>query len=134
MDHLHLTNSRLLSKFCEWISTADMRQWAGPVLELLLQHVAQVQLCGRLLELLDSREEWHAVKRTTRKHEATVSITCTGTPINPDPVPPAPPHSVAPDTAAPLQVTDTDPDGQIQTEVGQEPASARQTDQIPQPG
>ncbi|XP_056914140.1 ankyrin repeat and SOCS box protein 2-like isoform X2 [Takifugu flavidus] len=52
-------------QFCEWISTADMRQWAGPVLELLLQHVAQVQLCGRLLELLDSREEWHAVKRTT---------------------------------------------------------------------
>lgn len=65
-----------------------MRQWAGPVLDLLLQHVAQVQLCGRLLELLDSREEWHAVKRTTRKHEATVSITCTGTPINPDPVSP----------------------------------------------
>lgn len=109
-----------------------MRQWAGPVLDLLLQHVAQVQLCGRLLELLDSREEWHAVKRTTRKHEATVSITCTGTPINPDPVPP--PHSITPATAAPLQVTDTDPDGQIQTEVGQEPASARQTDQIPQPG
>lgn len=86
-----MTNSRLLSQFCEWISTADMRQWAGPVLELLLQHVAQVQLCGRLLELLDSREEWHAVKRTTRKHEATISITRAGTPINPDPRSPVPP-------------------------------------------
>lgn len=71
---------------------AEMRQWAGPVLGLLLQHVAQVQLCSALLELLDSRQEWHDVKHTTRKHEATLSITCTGTPINPRPcsLPPPP--------------------------------------------
>lgn len=88
MDQFHLTYSHLLSQFCEWISTADMRQWAGPVLDLLLQHVAQVQLCSRLLELLDSREEWHAVKRTSRKYETTIPITCAGTLINPVSVPP----------------------------------------------
>lgn len=44
-----------------------MREWAGPVLDLLLEHVAQVQPCSRLLELLDSREEWLAVKRKSRK-------------------------------------------------------------------
>lgn len=53
-----------------------MRQWAGPVLDLLLEHVAQVQPCSRLLELLDSREEWLDVKWKSRK-QATFSITRT---------------------------------------------------------
>lgn len=55
-----------------------MRQWAGPVLDLLLEHVGQVQPCSRLLELLDSREEWLAVKRKSGK-QATFSITHTTT-------------------------------------------------------
>uniref|UniRef100_H3DJ11 Ankyrin repeat and SOCS box containing 2b n=1 Tax=Tetraodon nigroviridis TaxID=99883 RepID=H3DJ11_TETNG len=61
----HVLHSRSCSQppFCQWISAGDMRQWAGPVLDLLLEHVAQVQPCSRLLELLDSREEWLPVRR-----------------------------------------------------------------------
>lgn len=50
-------------QFCEWISTPLMCERAGPVLDLLLEHVGQVQLCSKLTELLDSREKWHDVKR-----------------------------------------------------------------------
>ncbi|KAK2826077.1 hypothetical protein Q5P01_020291 [Channa striata] len=51
------------TQFCEWISTPVMCQWAGPIVDLLLKHVGHVQLCSKLNELLDSREEWIAVKR-----------------------------------------------------------------------
>ncbi|XP_076605557.1 ankyrin repeat and SOCS box protein 2b isoform X1 [Chaetodon auriga] len=51
------------TQFCEWISTSVMSKWAGPIIDLLLEHVGHVQLCSKLTELLDSREEWLAVKR-----------------------------------------------------------------------
>ncbi|KAM9341667.1 ankyrin repeat and SOCS box protein 2b [Symphorus nematophorus] len=51
------------TQFCEWISTSVMSKWAGPIIDLLLEHVGQVQLCSKLTELLDSRDEWLAVKR-----------------------------------------------------------------------
>ncbi|XP_031135021.1 ankyrin repeat and SOCS box protein 2-like isoform X2 [Sander lucioperca] len=51
------------TQFCEWISTSLMCKWAGPIIDLLLEHVGHVQLCSKLTELLDSREEWLAVKR-----------------------------------------------------------------------
>lgn len=83
-----MTSSHLLSQFCEWMSTAGMRQWAGPVLDLLLQHVAQVQLCSKLLELLDTREEWRAVKRKSRKHDSLKSHVQVHDRSNGDPPPP----------------------------------------------
>ncbi|XP_042244357.1 ankyrin repeat and SOCS box protein 2-like isoform X1 [Thunnus maccoyii] len=51
------------TQFCEWISTSIMCKWAGPIIDLLLEHVSHVQLCSKLTQLLDSREEWVAVKR-----------------------------------------------------------------------
>ncbi|XP_033987942.1 ankyrin repeat and SOCS box protein 2-like isoform X1 [Trematomus bernacchii] len=51
------------TQFCEWMSTSVMCQWAGPIIDLLLEHVGHIQLCSKLTELLDSREEWLAVKR-----------------------------------------------------------------------
>lgn len=54
-------------QFCEWISTPAMCKWAGPVINVLLEHVGPVQLCSRLTELLDSREEWHLIKRKSCK-------------------------------------------------------------------
>ncbi|KAL6105666.1 asb2 [Pungitius sinensis] len=51
------------TQFCEWISTSAVSKQAGPIIDLLLEHVGHVQLCSRLTELLDSREEWLAVKR-----------------------------------------------------------------------
>nr|XP_020446458.1 ankyrin repeat and SOCS box protein 2-like isoform X2 [Monopterus albus]XP_020446459.1 ankyrin repeat and SOCS box protein 2-like isoform X2 [Monopterus albus]XP_020446461.1 ankyrin repeat and SOCS box protein 2-like isoform X2 [Monopterus albus] len=55
--------SEKATQFCEWISTPVMCKWAGPIIDLLLEHVGHVQLCSKLIELLDSREEWLAVKR-----------------------------------------------------------------------
>lgn len=52
-----------LLQFCEWISTPAMCKWAGLIIDLLLEHVGNVQLCSKLTELLDSRKEWIAVKR-----------------------------------------------------------------------
>lgn len=54
-------------QFCEWISTPVISKWAGPIIDLLLEHVGHAQLCSRLTELLDSREEWLAVKRKSCK-------------------------------------------------------------------
>ncbi|KAM6968554.1 ankyrin repeat and SOCS box protein 2-like isoform 1-T1 [Tautogolabrus adspersus] len=51
------------TQFCEWISTPVMCKSAGPIIDLLFEHVAHVQLCSKLNELLDSRKEWLAVKR-----------------------------------------------------------------------
>lgn len=59
-----------LVQFCEWLSSSVVCQWAGPIIDLLLEHVAQVQLCSKLTELLDSQEEWLAVKRKSRKHQS----------------------------------------------------------------
>lgn len=44
-----------------------MCEWAGPIIDLLLEHVSHVQLCRKLTELLDSREEWLAIKRKSCK-------------------------------------------------------------------
>ncbi|KAM4625882.1 ankyrin repeat and SOCS box protein 2-like [Polymixia lowei] len=55
--------SARVTQFCEWLSTLAVCNWAGPIIDLLLDYVGHVQLCARLNELLDSREEWLAVKR-----------------------------------------------------------------------
>ncbi|XP_077411520.1 ankyrin repeat and SOCS box protein 2-like isoform X2 [Vanacampus margaritifer] len=52
-----------VTQFCQWISTSTMSQWAGPIIDVLLDYVAHVQLCSKLTQLLDSRHEWVAVKR-----------------------------------------------------------------------
>lgn len=44
-----------------------MCEWAGPIIDLLLEHISHVQLCRKLTELLDTREEWLAVKRKSCK-------------------------------------------------------------------
>ncbi|XP_077476855.1 ankyrin repeat and SOCS box protein 2b [Stigmatopora argus] len=57
--------ARQVAQFCQWISSSIMSQWAGPIVDLLLEHVAHVQLCSKLTQLLDSRREWDAVKIKT---------------------------------------------------------------------
>lgn len=122
-----------------------MCQRAGPIIDLLLEHVAQVQLCSKLTELLDSQEEWLAVKRKSRKHQtksyqSLAPLTCKRVTFTSSHM-----HtiqkclfsfvsSVTSSTAAPLQITDSDPNGEKQTEISHEPTPARQTDQIPEPG
>ncbi|KAL0969071.1 hypothetical protein UPYG_G00222290 [Umbra pygmaea] len=49
-------------QFCELISTPSMCDWAGPIVDLLLDYVGNVQLCARLIELLDGQQEWPSIK------------------------------------------------------------------------
>uniref|UniRef100_A0A8C5BQX0 Ankyrin repeat and SOCS box containing 2b n=1 Tax=Gadus morhua TaxID=8049 RepID=A0A8C5BQX0_GADMO len=52
-------------QFCEWLSTSAGRDRAGPIVDLLLEYVGSVQLCARITELLDSREDWGPVRHKT---------------------------------------------------------------------
>lgn len=57
-------------QFCEWLSSSVMCKGAGRIVDLLLEHVGQVQLCRKLTALLDSKEEWRPVSRKSRKAKA----------------------------------------------------------------
>jgi hypothetical protein len=37
-------------------------RWAGPIIDVLLDYVGNVQLCSRLKEHIDSFEDWAVVK------------------------------------------------------------------------
>ncbi|XP_069064332.1 ankyrin repeat and SOCS box protein 2 [Pleurodeles waltl] len=49
-------------QFCEVVSTPEMSRWAGPIIDVLLDYVGNVQLCSRLMEHLDSYEDWDSIK------------------------------------------------------------------------
>ncbi|XP_069494079.1 ankyrin repeat and SOCS box protein 2 [Ambystoma mexicanum] len=49
-------------QFCEVVSTPEMSRWAGPIIDVLLDYVGNVQLCSRLIEHLDSYEDWAVIK------------------------------------------------------------------------
>ncbi|KAL4641852.1 ankyrin repeat and SOCS box protein 2-like isoform X2 [Arapaima gigas] len=49
-------------QFCEMISTPAVCRWAGPIIDVLLDYVGNVQLCARLIEHLDSYEDWAVIK------------------------------------------------------------------------
>lgn len=39
-----------------------MSRWAGPIIDVLLDYVGNVQLCSRLKEHIDSYEDWAVIK------------------------------------------------------------------------
>ncbi|KAJ7345134.1 hypothetical protein JRQ81_001084 [Phrynocephalus forsythii] len=49
-------------QFCEVISTPEISRWAGPIIDVLLDYVGNVQLCSRLKEHLDSYEDWFNIR------------------------------------------------------------------------
>ncbi|XP_033029292.1 ankyrin repeat and SOCS box protein 2 [Lacerta agilis] len=49
-------------QFCEMVSTPEMCRWAGPIIDVLLDYVGNVQLCSRLKEHIDSYEDWANIK------------------------------------------------------------------------
>lgn len=49
-------------QFCEIVSTAGLCRWAGPIIDVLLDYVGNVNLCSKLREHLDSYEGWEVIK------------------------------------------------------------------------
>ncbi|XP_054618598.1 ankyrin repeat and SOCS box protein 2-like [Dunckerocampus dactyliophorus] len=49
-------------QFCEMISAPSISRWAGPIIDVLLDYVGHVTLCSRLMEHLDSFEDWNIIK------------------------------------------------------------------------
>lgn len=44
------------------VSTPEISRWAGPIIDVLLDYVGNVQLCSRLKEHIDSYEDWAVIK------------------------------------------------------------------------
>lgn len=53
----------VMLQFCEMVSTPEMSRWAGPIIDVLLDYVGNVQLCSRLKEHIDSYEDWGNIKK-----------------------------------------------------------------------
>ncbi|CAK7316060.1 Ankyrin repeat and SOCS box protein 2 [Vulpes lagopus] len=49
-------------QFCEILSTPEVSRWAGPIIDILLDYVGNVQLCSRLKEHIESFEDWAVIK------------------------------------------------------------------------
>lgn len=56
------------SQFCEMLSSPSVSSWAGPVIDLLLDYVGNVQLCARLTEHLDSYVDWAIIKEKSSEY------------------------------------------------------------------
>lgn len=50
------------------VSTPDISRWAGPIIDVLLDYVGNVTLCSKLIEHLDSYEDWAVIKEKSRKY------------------------------------------------------------------
>ncbi|XP_034274278.1 ankyrin repeat and SOCS box protein 2 isoform X1 [Pantherophis guttatus] len=57
-----VNNENKIVQFCEMVSTPEMSRWAGPIIDVLLDYVGNVQLCSRLKEHIDSYEDWSNIK------------------------------------------------------------------------
>ncbi|XP_053115109.1 ankyrin repeat and SOCS box protein 2 isoform X2 [Hemicordylus capensis] len=69
-------------QFCEMVSTPEMSRWAGPIIDVLLDYVGNVQLCSRLMEHIDSYEDWANIKNKAElprplAHLCRIKIRCT---------------------------------------------------------
>lgn len=53
---------RDLFQFCEILSAPEVSRWAGPIIDILLDYVGNVQLCSRLKEHIESFEDWAVIK------------------------------------------------------------------------
>ncbi|XP_055989984.1 ankyrin repeat and SOCS box protein 2 [Sorex fumeus] len=49
-------------QFCEILSAPEVSRWAGPIIDVLLDYVGNVQLCSRLKEHIDSYEDWAGIR------------------------------------------------------------------------
>ncbi|XP_058234658.1 ankyrin repeat and SOCS box protein 2 isoform X1 [Hemibagrus wyckioides] len=56
------TSHNTCVQFCEMVSTDMYSHWAGPIIDVLLDYVGDVNLCSRLIEHLDSYPDWANIK------------------------------------------------------------------------
>lgn len=56
------THAELTLQFCEILSAPELSRWAGPIIDVLLDYVGNVQLCARLKEHIDSFEDWAVIR------------------------------------------------------------------------
>ncbi|KAH0620404.1 hypothetical protein JD844_020813 [Phrynosoma platyrhinos] len=61
-DGLSTVEKKLRKWFCEMVSAPEINRWAGPIIDVLLDYVGNVQLCSRLKEHIDSYEGWSNIK------------------------------------------------------------------------
>uniref|UniRef100_A0A8C9G528 Ankyrin repeat and SOCS box containing 2 n=1 Tax=Pavo cristatus TaxID=9049 RepID=A0A8C9G528_PAVCR len=57
-----LSKEPTITQFCDMVSTPEISRWAGPIIDVLLDYVGNVQLCSRLKEHIDSYEDWAVIK------------------------------------------------------------------------
>ncbi|NWS51470.1 ASB2 protein, partial [Chunga burmeisteri] len=57
-----LSKEPTVVQFCEMVSAPEISRWAGPIIDVLLDYVGNVQLCSRLKEHIDSYEDWAVIK------------------------------------------------------------------------
>ncbi|KAM9064674.1 ankyrin repeat and SOCS box protein 2 isoform X1 [Sarcophilus harrisii] len=61
-NEMPLDKSPTVVQFCEIISAPEVSRWAGPIIDVLLDYVGNVQLCARLKEHIESYEDWAVIK------------------------------------------------------------------------
>lgn len=85
----------LLFQFCEFLSAPEVSRWAGPIIDVLLDYVGNVQLCSRLKEHIDSFEDWAVIKeKAGRAVTAATSISSAPQRPRPQAVRPIPAQAV----------------------------------------
>lgn len=57
-----LSKEPTITQFCDMVSAPEISRWAGPIIDVLLDYVGNVQLCSRLKEHIDSYEDWAVIK------------------------------------------------------------------------
>lgn len=75
----------LLFQFCEFLSAPEVSRWAGPIIDVLLDYVGNVQLCSRLKEHIDSFEDWAVIKEKAGR-AVTAATSISSAPQRPIPV------------------------------------------------
>ncbi|KAF5879917.1 ankyrin repeat and SOCS box protein 2-like, partial [Clarias magur] len=69
-DRLYYLNdesSESCVQFCEMIARPKVTNWAGPIIDILLDYVGHVKLCSRLIEHLDTYSEWAQIKEKAKE-------------------------------------------------------------------
>lgn len=54
------------------IARPKVTNWAGPIIDILLDYVGHVKLCSRLVEHLDTYSEWAQIKEKASMYSSLI--------------------------------------------------------------